>query len=99
LTEEDWHKKSARERGAAAVVNGLLNAAIIPPFGYGGSIRDLVDKQHLADDEVLFAKSSLTPNLYHNSTDCESPFPSQPRYILSNHGECIVKLLDTRPAL
>jgi hypothetical protein len=55
--EEDWHKNSAREGGAAAV-NGLLNAAILPPLGYTGHIRDLVEKRQLPEGELILAQSS-----------------------------------------
>jgi hypothetical protein len=54
--EEDWHKTSAREEGAAAV-NGLLNAAILPPVGYTGDIRELLKKRELPDRELMVAET------------------------------------------
>ncbi|KAH7384614.1 hypothetical protein BKA66DRAFT_392120, partial [Pyrenochaeta sp. MPI-SDFR-AT-0127] len=57
IKHELWHKESLRKPGAAAV-NGLLGAAIIPPFGYRGPIRDLVTKKLLPADELLTAEKS-----------------------------------------
>jgi hypothetical protein len=57
LQKEDWHKTSVREDGAASI-NGLLNAAILPPVGYTGHIRKLVQKRELPDRELLLADTS-----------------------------------------
>jgi hypothetical protein len=54
INVEDWHEKSARRDGAAAVT-ALLNTADIPPLGYMGAIRDLHEKRLLSEGELLVA--------------------------------------------
>jgi hypothetical protein len=54
INVEDWHEKSARREGAAAVT-ALLNTADIPPLGYMGDIRDLHEKRLLSEGELLVA--------------------------------------------
>ncbi|KAI4658069.1 uncharacterized protein J4E79_007050 [Alternaria viburni] len=54
INVEDWHKKSARRDGAAAVT-ALLNAADIPPLGYTGDIRKLHKNRLLSEDELKLA--------------------------------------------
>ena len=54
INVEDWHKKSARRDGAAAVT-ALLNAADIPPLGYTGDIRALHKNRLLSEDELKLA--------------------------------------------
>jgi hypothetical protein len=55
-TKEDWHIRSLRENGAAAV-NAVLNAADLPPLGYTGDIPHLVKKKLLPNDELVLAES------------------------------------------
>jgi hypothetical protein len=54
---EDWHEVSQRKLGAAAV-NGLLNAAVVPPLGYGGDLRDLVQSRRLPPREMMLHDAS-----------------------------------------
>ncbi|KAF2036454.1 hypothetical protein EK21DRAFT_83424 [Setomelanomma holmii] len=57
--EENWHEESMRVRvTGAAAVNGLLNAAVLPPVGYSGHIRDLVKNRRLPDDELRLADTN-----------------------------------------
>jgi hypothetical protein len=46
--------KSARVVGAANV-NGIYGAAIVPPLGYTGTTRNLIENRLLPDSELLLA--------------------------------------------
>ncbi|KAI4638763.1 hypothetical protein J4E93_009791 [Alternaria ventricosa] len=54
INVEDWHKKSARRDGAAAVT-ALLNTVDIPPLGYTGDIRALHKNRLFSEDELALA--------------------------------------------
>jgi hypothetical protein len=58
-TNENWHERSLRVDGAAAV-NALINAADIPPLGYTGDIPHLVENRLLPNDEQVLAESRAT---------------------------------------
>ena len=60
-----------RVEGAAAV-DALLNAAIVPPLGYNGDIRTLVDGNLLPDDQLMVHhESALALRAYRKACDGE----------------------------
>ncbi|KAH3984849.1 hypothetical protein HBH98_042940 [Parastagonospora nodorum] len=54
---EEWHNKSGRVDGAAAV-NGLRGIAVVPPLGYTGSIEELVKERRLLSRDLLLEDAS-----------------------------------------
>ncbi|KAF1831941.1 hypothetical protein BDW02DRAFT_530817, partial [Decorospora gaudefroyi] len=56
--EEEKDDKLELRNPSAAAVSGLLGAAIIPPYGYRGDIRDLVGKSLLAQNELILHETS-----------------------------------------
>lgn len=55
--DPNWHTTSIRKPGAAAL-NALITAATIPPFGYSGCVRDLIENEQLPRNEVALARAS-----------------------------------------
>ena len=60
-----------RVEGAAAV-DALLNAAIVPPLGYNGDIRTLVDGNLLPNDQLMVHhESAVALRAYRKAHDGE----------------------------
>ena len=60
-----------RVEGAAAV-DALLSTAIVPPLGYNGDIRTLVDGNLLPDDQLMVHhESAVALRVYHKAQDDE----------------------------
>ncbi|KAG9388496.1 hypothetical protein A1F94_001388 [Pyrenophora tritici-repentis] len=56
LDDGEFQIDYPRHRGAAGVA-GVLGAAIIPPYGYGGPISDLVKRRLLPNEELVLHDS------------------------------------------
>lgn len=70
LYGEGYHKSALRHCSAAAA-NALLNAAVVPPLGYSGCIKDLLLGERLTPEEltIVTAGTELLQMLHQRSDE------------------------------